>query len=1391
MSSKNLELALKIAATVTGDKDLTRMAEAISELGNDADNTTQKTDALANKLDALANQQGDKDLARIANAVRELGDDASSSTPKADLLANALDKLAAQQGDKNLARVADAVRELGNDADGAAPQTDELASKLTKLANQQSDKDLARIANAISELGHDASDAAPKTDTLASNLNKLGNQQSDKELTRTADAISELGNDASDAAPKTDTLAGTLDKLAKQQGDKDLSRIADVVRKLGDDAESTTPKADKLTSELAQLANKMVELSNQQRLIQELQATKRELAAQEIAAAGVASKLSELQKEVQDTSQPFVGLAQNIDKAEQQLSEMRQELNATASNQNRLQAALKQSGVDTRQLGAEKKRLQSELTQTANETKKLGNEYLASNGRQNAFSSGVASVTGRLIALAGTYLGLNKLVSTIKDIFNTGSQFERLGVQFNALMGSFAGGEQATAWVKQFAKDTPLQLEEVSRAFVRLKAFGIDPMDGTLQAVTDQAFKLGGSFQEVEGISLAVGQAWAKQKLQGEEILQLIERGVPVWDLLQQVTGKNTAELQRLSEQGKLGRDVIKDLIDEMGRSAEGAAAANMSLLSGLISNAKDNLAQFYDLIATSGAMDWLKSQLEDLNRNFEQMAADGTLKEWAQSISDTIVSIGEGIKTTAQTLYDFKGVIGGVVAVWATLKVGKFFTDLYADTMKAIAGLKRLISVKELAAIANAKYTATFVPLLAKLAAARAATTAWLASLAGGSALLAKGGIWAGIAYGVYQLGDLVVQLVKTKNANDDLKESTAGLTEQEIAWREEIARINLELGTHYKTKEDVNKALDEGLIKYDAEADAYRLATDLVNKKTQALIGHGYQLLDTSEKINELEEAYRSLGITSTQSLQDTADKAQKAYETIASSSEPLEQKRAAFLKYAEAVAKVSEVTKEAVPESLKQEAASLGLAEAFKKLTDAQTKNQQTTEATTQAQSRTQSELHKTKEAIENYRKTLNDAKASSDEKAAATAKLADAEARLTEQTRRLNQIKEIEAATFTQLQGKLAEYTEQMEALDELYKANGISAQEYIQQRERYAEVIGIIQRMLAGLSDGEEELQGETENANLSLAEQQRHLEELAESSGKATRYISLLANAQQALKTEFALADKSTEELSKRVNELNGFIVQNNRVTNIWWTELARASNAAFARERNIINETLLMRRLTEQLSSTTLTMAQLRNITSQVDRGFSQLGDNEMRVLRQAITDAENRLKSFRDKLQGTVSSLQDELDRLNNNQSAIEKRQYEQQTAELREKLKQAQASGDKAAVAAAQQALKLAEEIYRIKQKQAQLDAAANGNPTSTSRPGTTATSATSPSTRAPVPMAAPTGTVPVTTSGNTRTVRLELAMPGRTFTASIDSTEADRLLAQIERARSTSL
>src|SRR5690606_14422144 len=139
---------------------------------------------------------------------------------------------------------------------------------------------------------------------------------------------------------------------------------------------------------------------------------------------------------------------------------------------------------------------------------------------------------------------------------------------------------------------------------------GIDPLNGSLQALIDQNAAAGGSLQDLEGKVLAVGQAWAKQKLQGEEILQLVERGVPVWDLLQKATGKNVEELQKLSAKGELGRSTIAALIPEIGKASDGAANRSLGTLSGLLSQASARWLEFKQQIVAAGLGDYLKQQL-------------------------------------------------------------------------------------------------------------------------------------------------------------------------------------------------------------------------------------------------------------------------------------------------------------------------------------------------------------------------------------------------------------------------------------------------------------------------------------------------------------------------------------------------------------------------------------------------------------------------------------------------------------------------------------------------------------------------------------------------------------------------------------------------------------
>lgn len=285
----------------------------------------------------------------------------------------------------------------------------------------------------------------------------------------------------------------------------------------------------------------------------------------------------------------------------------------------------------------------------------------------------------------------------IREIAVTGGLFESLEKRLEAVAG---GAEQATEsfeFIRQFTRETPLQLNQVADGFIRLKAFGLDPMNGTLQALTDSAIKYTGTTDGMRRVTLAIGQAWAKQKLQGQEILQLTEAGIPVWDLLAEVTGKTGTELQKLSESGKLGRREISLLIKEMGKVSEGAAVSMIQTYNGQLALFKDNIQQARNAVAEAGFLDFLRDGLMALNEEMTRLRETGELEEIASAISDGLVTIGTAAKETIGFIIEFREEIGLLI------KFAAGFT-----LIKLINPLQKLVSVFGL--VAGAARTATTV---------------------------------------------------------------------------------------------------------------------------------------------------------------------------------------------------------------------------------------------------------------------------------------------------------------------------------------------------------------------------------------------------------------------------------------------------------------------------------------------------------------------------------------------------------------------------------------------------------------------------------------------------------------------------------------------------------
>lgn len=230
----------------------------------------------------------------------------------------------------------------------------------------------------------------------------------------------------------------------------------------------------------------------------------------------------------------------------------------------------------------------------------------AFSGISTSIGTGASSISS---AFAG--LGTELLTSTIGKLtqgfslaVKTGIDFRKMmegaGVVFENFAGSAAGAQKHLDDLSAFSKSSPFDLPDLIQASARMQAFGTNinqvvPDLKHLQNAAALAAGTSGNFTEaLAGITTALGQMRAKGKVSAEEMQQLVERGIPAWELLAQKIGKSVDETQKLSELGQLrGAPAADALLEAFGEgkfAGLGEKLARTTL--GKESNLRDALTQ-------------------------------------------------------------------------------------------------------------------------------------------------------------------------------------------------------------------------------------------------------------------------------------------------------------------------------------------------------------------------------------------------------------------------------------------------------------------------------------------------------------------------------------------------------------------------------------------------------------------------------------------------------------------------------------------------------------------------------------------------------------------------------------------------------------------------------
>ncbi len=191
----------------------------------------------------------------------------------------------------------------------------------------------------------------------------------------------------------------------------------------------------------------------------------------------------------------------------------------------------------------------------------------AARGGFAALASGAARARAEMAALSSSVFNLRNLLIAgaagygTKLVLDAASFKENTLIAFETLLGSREEAERMMREAVRFAAGTPFETRDVVDAYQRLLTAGFKPVEipVVLRGVGDLAAMKGFSKETIDRVLLAFQQIRAKGRLQGEELLQLAEAGVPlgrVYEVLGRRLGVTAEQARKLQEAGRISADL-------------------------------------------------------------------------------------------------------------------------------------------------------------------------------------------------------------------------------------------------------------------------------------------------------------------------------------------------------------------------------------------------------------------------------------------------------------------------------------------------------------------------------------------------------------------------------------------------------------------------------------------------------------------------------------------------------------------------------------------------------------------------------------------------------------------------------------------------------------------
>ena len=144
-----------------------------------------------------------------------------------------------------------------------------------------------------------------------------------------------------------------------------------------------------------------------------------------------------------------------------------------------------------------------------------------------------------------------------------------------------------------------------------------------MKTIVDVGSAYGLTREQIEGANLALTQMQMSGKIGQQDMMQLINAGIPAWQLLSESMGLPVAQLKEMSSKGELTQQAIDTLFQSMQTKCQGATANMNGTLSAAFSNLDEvvhnTMASIGDIISKAFNVQGVSSSLSEFVGKFRQ----------------------------------------------------------------------------------------------------------------------------------------------------------------------------------------------------------------------------------------------------------------------------------------------------------------------------------------------------------------------------------------------------------------------------------------------------------------------------------------------------------------------------------------------------------------------------------------------------------------------------------------------------------------------------------------------------------------------------------------------------------------------------------------------------